>query len=104
MVYVGNGTFGHGPIAQSTVVGPAERAVSIPGLIAAAAWVAGLVGGLIALATGHEAVAAVALGLAIMSPWLGLAWVSRHESRGHRRATDNGAALLSSDWPVLIAR
>lgn len=57
-----------------------QSGVSVPGVIAAAIWAVGLVAAVIALATGHGAVATVILLVAVMSPWLGLAWVSRGRS------------------------
>jgi len=51
--------------------------VNAAGMIAAAVWAVGLVTGVIALITGHVAVAVVALVLAVASPWVGLAWISR---------------------------
>lgn len=58
-----------------------QSGASLPGLVAAAIWAVGLMAGLVALATGHAAVAAVCLVLAAMSPWLGLAWVSHSQRR-----------------------
>ncbi|GAB3007992.1 hypothetical protein [Mycobacterium bourgelatii] len=57
--------------------GADDNGVRLPGLIAAVTWAVGLVAGMISLATGHGAVAIVILTLAVMSPWVGLAWVSR---------------------------
>jgi hypothetical protein len=54
---------------------------SIPGLVAAAVWVVGLAVGVLALVTGHAGVAVVALLLAVVAPWFGLAWVSRSQRR-----------------------
>ena len=58
--------------------------VSVPGMIAAVIWVVCLVAGLAALAGGHDAVAAVALAFAVMSPWAGLVWMSRAQAVGRR--------------------
>lgn len=58
-----------------------QTVVSIPGLVAAAAWAVGLIVGLVALAIGHVALAGVSLVLAIMAPWIGLAWVSHNQRR-----------------------
>jgi Flp pilus assembly protein TadB len=55
---------------------------NIPGLVAASIWAVGLAVGVVALATGHAGAAVVALLLAVVAPWFGLAWVSR----GQRRA------------------
>jgi hypothetical protein len=63
--------------------------------MAAAAWAIGLAVGLLALLSGHTAVAAVALVLAIMSPWLGLALASRTQ----RPVTGSDKpAPFPSDW------
>ena len=56
--------------------------VSFPGLVAAAGWAVGVAVGVSALVTGHAGVAVVALVVAVVAPWLGVAWVSR----GRRRA------------------
>lgn len=73
-----------------------QNGVSIPGLIAAGVWAIGLVVGLIALATGHAAVAGVSLVLAVMSPWFGLAWVSHSQRRVAHEAVSVGS--FSSSW------
>ncbi|OBJ50758.1 hypothetical protein [Mycobacterium sp. 1423905.2] len=71
MVYTGNVAVGGvQPAGDADASG-----VSIPGLIAAGAWALGLVVGLIALTTSHLGVAAVALVAAVISPWVGLAWI-----------------------------
>jgi hypothetical protein len=54
---------------------------SIPGLVAAAIWAAGLAVGVVALVTGHTGAALAALLLAVAAPWFGLAWVSRSQRR-----------------------
>jgi hypothetical protein len=65
--------------AQFTVCAGNDSGVSVPGVIAAVIWAVGLVAGLIALATGHGVLATVVLSFAVMSPWVGLAWVSRSQ-------------------------
>ncbi|CAM2878668.1 hypothetical protein BST27_16760 [Mycobacterium intermedium] len=57
-----------------------DNGVRLPGVIFALTWAICLIAGIIALATGHGAVAAVTLCLAVLSPWVGLAWVSRSRS------------------------
>ncbi len=59
MAYTGND-----PVERPTVVG----------LVAVAVWLVGLVVGVSALVAGHPAVAAVSVVLALVAPWLGLAW------------------------------
>jgi hypothetical protein len=59
MAYTGNG-----PVDRPTVLG----------LVAAAVRLVGLVVGVSALVVGHPAVAAVSVVLALVAPWLGLAW------------------------------
>ncbi|QNI08903.1 hypothetical protein GAN17_23620 [Mycobacterium kubicae] len=86
MVYTGHGAARCAHAADDA----ATSGVSIPGLIAAGAWALGLVAGIVALVTGHTAVAAVALVGAVMAPWLGLALI------GHR---DHGASF-STRQPV----
>ncbi len=54
---------------------------SIPGLVAAAVWAVGLAVGVLALVTGHVGAAVVALLLAVVAPWFGLACVSRSQRR-----------------------
>jgi len=88
-------------IANGVVAGESDQSgVSIPGLIAAGVWAIGLVVGLIALGTGHAAVAGVSLVLAIMSPWFGLAWVS-HSQRRVAHETVPAGTSFSSSWPGL---
>jgi hypothetical protein len=54
---------------------------SISGLVAAAVWAVGLAVGVLALVTGHVGAAVVALLVAVVAPWFGLAWVSRSQRR-----------------------
>ncbi|MCV7079629.1 hypothetical protein H7I94_31530 [Mycobacterium szulgai] len=83
--------------ANGVAAGESDQSgVSIPGLIAAGVWAIGLVVGLIALATGHAAVAGVSLVLAVMSPWFGLAWVSHSQRRVAHEAVSVGS--FSSSW------
>jgi hypothetical protein len=56
--------------------------VSVPGLVATVGWAVGFVVGVWALVTGHAGVAVLALVVAVVAPWFGVAWVSR----GRRRA------------------
>ena len=55
---------GSGPVDRPTVVG----------LVAVSVWLVGLVVGMSALVAGHPVVAAVSVVLALVAPWLGLAW------------------------------
>ncbi len=52
---------------------PVERP-PVPGLVAAVVWLVGLVVGVSALVAGHPVVAAVSVVLALVAPWMGLAW------------------------------
>ena len=56
---------------------PAEPDFSVPGLMAALICVVGSAIGVLSLLTGHSAVALAALGVAVMGPWFGLAWMAR---------------------------
>ena len=56
--------------------------VSFPGLVATMGWAVGFVFGVSALVTGHAGAAVVALVVAVVAPWFGVAWVSH----GRRRA------------------
>jgi hypothetical protein len=47
---------------------------TVLGLVAAAVWLVGLVVSVFELVAGHLLVAAVAVVLALVAPWLGLAW------------------------------
>ena len=99
MVYLATDTFGHGAAVSSD---SGDDTVSVPGLVAAGAWALGLMVGLVALATGHQLIAGVALILAIMSPWFGLAWVSRGQRReAHARLiTGREVASYAGGWPA----
>lgn len=79
------------------------RVISVPGVAAAAVWVLGLLAGLVALATGHELMAGVALVAAIMSPWFGMAWASRTQRRKAyaRTTTVPAVASYAGGWPAL---
>jgi Flp pilus assembly protein TadB len=102
MVYLGTDTFAHGPAMTSDSGG---QTVSVPGLLAAGAWTVGLIIGLIAIAAGHDLLAGVALVLAIVSPWFGLAWVSHNQRSDMRRqrsaARANQAPSYAGGWPGL---
>lgn len=80
-----------------------ERTVSIPGVLASCAWVVGLAIGLVALTLGHELVAALALGLAIMAPWFGLAWVEYSQRRASeaRQCLPEQAMPYADGWSAL---
>jgi hypothetical protein len=104
MVYLGTDTVAHGPVVTSD---SNQRTVSVPGLLAAATWTVGLVIGLIAVAAGHDLLAGLALILAIMSPWFGVAWVSRAQRCDMRRqrnaARTSQAESYEGGWPRLPA-
>jgi hypothetical protein len=55
--------------------GPQGHA-SAAGLVAAGIWAVGAVAGVVALATGHAGLAIAALIVAVVAPWVGLAFVS----------------------------
>ncbi|BDB45449.1 MULTISPECIES: hypothetical protein [Mycobacterium] len=78
MGHIATDTAVHGPVPSSESEVPT---VTLPGLAAAGVWAVGLIVGVVALLTGHLLVAGVALVLAIMAPWFGMAWVSRGRSR-----------------------
>lgn len=100
MVYIGTGPLVHRPAATSD---SGEHAVSVPGVVAAVTWAVGLAIGLAAMSAGHELVAGVSLVLAIMSPWLGLAWVARNQRADMRRQRALAAqtVLYPEGWPAL---
>jgi hypothetical protein len=50
-------------------------------LVAAGIWAAGAVAGVLALATGHAGLAIAALIVAVVAPWVGLAFASHGHSR-----------------------
>ena len=79
MAYTGNG-----PVERPTVLG----------LAAAAVWLVGLVPGVSALAAGHPVVAAVSVVLALVAPWLGLAW------NLHARADDVQLPVAGGGVPL----
>ncbi|OBI84069.1 hypothetical protein [Mycobacterium sp. 1245805.9] len=54
---------------------------TVAGLVAAAVWAVGLAVGVLALVAGHPGVAVLALFLAVVAPWFGLAFVSRSQRR-----------------------
>ena len=70
---------------------------SVPGLAAAAIWAIGLIVGISSIATGHFTVALLALVVAVITPWIGLAWVRTGGLRRHddsdRRFADSGYGL-----------
>jgi hypothetical protein len=81
--------------------------VSFPGLVAAAGWAVGIVVGVWALATGHAGVAVVALVVAVVAPWFGVAWVSHGRRRAynvalylHGSGADASASLAGSAPPA----
>jgi hypothetical protein len=100
MVDHGTNPLERGPAATSD---SDEWAVSVPGVVAATAWVVGLVIGLAAMAAGHELLAGVSLVVAIMSPWIGLAWVARQQRADMRRqrVLAAQAGLYPAGRPVL---
>jgi hypothetical protein len=61
---------------------PVEEGINLPGLAAAAVWALAFVVGLVALAAGYFMPATIALGLSVVAPWLGLAWVTRGSDHG----------------------
>ncbi|ORB69122.1 hypothetical protein BST45_10790 [Mycobacterium shinjukuense] len=92
----GSDTIAPDPAAQPTA---SEHGFRVPGVVAAATWALGLAAGLIALATGHTAVAIGALSGAIMSPWIGLAWMSH----GQRQVVDSEPAPIAARCEVSLA-
>lgn len=68
---------------ERTVVGHSgDDTISIPGVIVAVFWAIGLVVGVAALSSGHYLAAGIALVLAIIAPWVGLAWMVRTPDEG----------------------
>ncbi|MBX9640285.1 MAG: hypothetical protein K2X97_11320 [Mycobacteriaceae bacterium] len=100
MVYHGTTPHVHGPAWTSDFD---ERAVCVPGVVAAATWAVGLTIGLAAMAVGHDLLAGVSLVVAIISPWLGLAWVARNRRADMRRQRALAAqtVLCAGDRPAL---
>ena len=78
--------------ATGTGRGP-QAAFRVPGLVAAALWAVGLMAGVVALVSGHAAVAVAALIVAVAAPWFGLAWVTRSRRRADGCARIAGSAL-----------
>ncbi len=66
----------------------------VPGKVAAALWALGVLTGVLALITGHAALAIIALVLAVASPWLGLAWAS------HSQRRTDGSAWAANSTPT----
>ncbi|OBJ48236.1 hypothetical protein [Mycobacterium asiaticum] len=100
MVYIGTDTVAAG---RAVAGEQDERTVSIPGVLSAGVWTVGLAIGLMAMATGHDLLAGVALVLAIASPWFGLAWVSHNQRNAFRRqrsaARTAPVAPYAGGWP-----
>lgn len=100
MVYIGTDTVAAG---RAVVGDKDERTVSVPGVLSAGVWTIGLAVGLMAMATGHDLLAGVALVLAIASPWFGLAWVSHNQRNAFRRqrsaAQTTPVAPYAGGWP-----
>lgn len=97
MVYLASDTCAHSSALTSD---PDQGAFSKSGILAAATWVVGLVIGLVAMTHGHELLAGVALVLAILSPWLGLAWVAQSQRASARRQQHSIAAPYMGGWPA----
>lgn len=77
----------------------------IVGRVAASIWVVGLVFGVLALVTGHAGAAIVALLLAVVAPWVGLAFVSRSQRRASNVAlflhgTRAGGSAAHAKTPI----
>jgi len=90
---------GSGPVDRTTVPSLAGESMERPtviGLVAAAVWLVGLAVGVFALVAGHLAVAAVSVVLALVAPWLGLAW-NRH---ARLRADDVKLPFPDSGLPL----
>ncbi|OBK26071.1 hypothetical protein [Mycobacterium asiaticum] len=100
MVYIGTDVVAAGSAVADV---EDERTVSVPGVLSAAVWTVGLTIGLMAMATGHDLLAGVALVLAIASPWFGLAWVSHNQRNAFRRqrsaAPATAVAPYAGGWP-----
>ncbi|OBI74418.1 hypothetical protein [Mycobacterium asiaticum] len=99
MVYIGTDVVAAG----SAVADDDQRTVSVPGVLAAGVWTVGLAIGLMAMATGHDLLAGVALVLAIASPWVGLGWVSHNQRNAFQRqrsaAQATPVAPYAGGWP-----
>lgn len=64
------------PLRSDPVETTASSDFNPVGIAVAAVWAIGLVLGIVALATGHLGVALLALSIAVVAPFLGLAWTS----------------------------
>lgn len=64
------------PLRSDPVENTASSDFNPVGIAVAAIWAIGLVLGIIALATGHLGVALMALSIAVVAPFFGLAWTS----------------------------
>jgi Flp pilus assembly protein TadB len=74
MAYNGSGPVDRAPTAHGRAGESVDEGRTVLGLVVAAVWLAGLAVGVFALVAGHLAVAAVSVVLALVVPWLGLAW------------------------------
>ena len=82
VVVPANGRLGDARIARR---GPGLGIVfSLPGLVAAAAWVIGLAVGVFGLLAGHAGVVIMASAVAVVAPLLGVAWLSCGQRRPGR--------------------
>lgn len=64
------------PLRSDPAEGTTSSDFNPVGIAVAAIWAIGLVLGIIALATGHLGVALMALSIAVVAPFVGLAWTS----------------------------
>lgn len=84
-----------------------EGGANVPGLVIAAVWTIALAVGLGSLIVGQAVVAGVALGVAVVAPWLGLAWAAHSKRRVAARAgtlvPSPGAAHLRCGEPSALS-
>ncbi|OSC40191.1 hypothetical protein [Mycobacterium decipiens] len=104
MVRTGSDADDHASTSQPIAGGAVRERVRVPGLVAAGVWAVALVVGLVALVLGHLPVAAVALVVAVMAPWFGVAYIA-HSQRGvsgrtpgPRGTHTHAAAAFPTGW------
>ncbi|OBG73208.1 hypothetical protein A5714_24665 [Mycobacterium sp. E2462] len=72
--------------------GHTDEDFRLPGLAAAATWIVGLATGVFALLAAQAGMAIVALVVAVVAPWVAMAWVSRAQRHAYN-GTHHAAAF-----------